>query len=518
MTSLHKKRLSELSTLLSHNAHFSFIKRLYKAFPDAQIYLVGGAVRDALLGRDTKDYDFLVRNVSTYKLEKFFKPLGKVNLVGRKFGVLKFVPTSTKLSPDFEPFDIALPREEYSIDNTGHYRDFSIKTDPALGVDVDLARRDFTINALAWEVGTQTLHDPYGGYDDLRKKIIRAVGQADRRFAEDYSRMLRAIRFACSLNFDIEPHTSKALKKNAVHLDDLLTATKKISASHDEEEIRVVPYEVIAKELLGAYAKDPVRAFDLYDSYGITGVIIPELLSMKQCPQPKNWHAEGDVWKHTRLALESLSSKEFKKEFGVDPDIELTIATLFHDIGKPYTLKTPKQHGVDRIRFDGHDRVGAQMTFAIAQRLRLSSSHLYQVNTEHLRWLVQYHLLLLNGVIEEMNNTTIEKYFFKDPELGKKLLMLCYVDAKGCKRKDGGSTLVAYHAMKKRLTQFQKTARMKRTLPPPLLDGNEIMDALRLPAGKKIGEVLIHLREEQLSGRIKTKTEAKKFIRTHKTT
>ncbi|MDP2656537.1 MAG: HDIG domain-containing protein [bacterium] len=516
MTALHKKRLAELSTLLSKNANFSFIKRLYQTFPQAQVYLVGGAIRDTLLDRETKDYDFLVRNVSTNKLEKFLKPLGKVNLVGRKFGVLKFVPTSTKETERFEPFDIALPREEYTIDNTGHYRDFEIKTDPALGVDVDLARRDFTINALAWEVKTKTLYDPYGGYDDLCKKIIRAVGQADRRFAEDYSRMLRAIRFACSINFEIEQHTSRALKKNASHLDDVLTATKKISAKHKAEEIRAVPFETITKELLGAFQQNPVQAFDLYDYYSLTGVLLPELLAMKQCPQPKNWHAEGDVWQHTHLSLEVLQSTAFKKECNTPPDIELILATLFHDIGKPYTLKTPKKHGVDRIRFDGHDRVGSEMTRKICERLRISSSHQFPVDIDHVVWLVHHHLLLLNSVIEEMNNTTIEKYFFKDPEMGQKLLMLCYADAKGCKRKDGGSTLTAYNAMKKRLKKFQKTAHATRTLPAPILNGNEVMKILKLSEGKKVGDVLLLLREEQLSGKIRTKADAQKFIRTQK--
>ncbi len=514
MTSLHKKHLLALSDLLSKNSNFSFIKKLYKAFPEAQVYLVGGAVRDTLLGRETKDYDFLIRNVSTAKLETFLKPLGKVNLVGRKFGVLKFVPTSQKKNQALEPFDIALPREEYSIDHTGHYRDFSIKTDPTLGIDVDLARRDFTINAMAWEVKTQTLHDPYGGYNDLRNKMIRAVGQADRRFAEDYSRMVRALRFACSLNFDIELHTAKALKKNTPHLNDVLTATKEISAEHAEEEIRAVPHEVIAKEFLGAFKYNPVRALDLYDNYGIIGILIPELLSMKQCPQPKNWHAEGDVWEHTRLSLEVLQSKSFKKEFSEDADTELIITTLFHDIGKPYTLKTPKKHGVDRIRFDGHDRVGAQMTHQICERMRLSSVNIYKVDIENIRWLVNYHLLLLNSVIDGMNNTTIEKYFFKNPELGKKLLMLCYADAKGCKRADGGSTLTAYKAMKKRLALFQKTARVKKVLPPPILDGNKIMKILNITPSAKVGEILTALREEQLSGRIRTKVQAEKFIRT----
>ncbi|MEK7103072.1 MAG: HDIG domain-containing metalloprotein, partial [Patescibacteria group bacterium] len=489
------------------------IKKLYKTFPDAEVYLVGGAVRDSLLARETKDYDFLIRNVSTNKLEKFLKPLGKVNLVGRKFGVLKFVPTTHKASEAFEPFDIALPREEYSVDNTGHYRDFEIKTDPALGIDVDLARRDFTINAMAWEVKTQTLHDPYDGYTDLQNNMIRAVGNAQRRFEEDYSRMVRALRFACALNFDIELRTAKALKKNAVHLNDLLTATKEISVNHAEEEIRVVPHEVIAKELLGAFKHDPVRAFDLYDNYGIIGILIPELLAMKKCPQPKNWHAEGDVWKHTRLSLQILQSATFKKEFGETADIELIIATLFHDIGKPYTLKTPKEHGVDRIRFDGHDRVGAQMTYQICERLRLSSASRYQVNIENIRWLVNYHLLLLNSVIDDMNNTTIEKYFFKNPELGKKLMMICYADAKGCKRLDGGSTTVAYTAMKKRLALFQKTAGVKKTLPPPILNGDEIMKMLKIAPSAKVGEILTLLREEQLSGRVRTKAQAQKFIR-----
>jgi tRNA nucleotidyltransferase (CCA-adding enzyme) len=184
-----------------------FLRALATRFPQAQVYLVGGAVRDAMLGRETKDLDFVVRGVPGDALERFLGG-GRVHYVGKTFGVYKFVPNGWDPA---EAIDVALPRTEHSETLSGAYREFAVQSDPTLRVEDDLGRRDFTVNAMALDVLTGDLIDPYDGKGDLCKRRLRAVGDPDLRFAEDYSRMLRGLRLACQLTFDWEPGTWASL-------------------------------------------------------------------------------------------------------------------------------------------------------------------------------------------------------------------------------------------------------------------------------------------------------------------
>src|SRR3989338_128334 len=311
-----------------------FAKQLARRYLKAEIFLVGGAVRDLMLDRPTKDFDFVIREVNKNDLENFLKKFGKVDLVGKRFGVFKFKPRGWT----GEEIDIALPRTEHSLNFSGAYRDFKIQSKANLKIEDDLSRRDFTINAMAIkisQISTPKAHppraenlksqnylvDPFGGLNDLNKKIIRTVGKPELRFKEDYSRMLRAIRFACQLNFKVEPKTWQTLKTKIKNLD------KKINGE------RVIPYEVIAKELNKAIIANPVSAIKLLDESGALKILMPELLKMKKCPQPKIFHNEGDVWTHTLLALEKLNSPAFKKEFfGKKISPEVIWGVIYHDL------------------------------------------------------------------------------------------------------------------------------------------------------------------------------------------
>jgi tRNA nucleotidyltransferase/poly(A) polymerase len=504
---------------------FQWIGRLKERFPKAEIYLVGGAVRDIILGHSTKDFDFVIRNVSADELEKFLETLGTVNLVGRLFGVFKFKP---KDWDPHNPLDIALPRKEH-VFGTGGYRDLKAYTDPKMPIKDDLSRRDFTINAMALKVEIKNFKfeitkivDPFGGIKDLRSKIIRTVGRPEARFREDYSRMLRALRFACQLDFLIEKKTWLAIKQNIRHLNDIQREVKMVGevtfAEPEVIENRIVPYEVIAKEFLKSFYFDSLKAFDLYDQSGAFEVLIPEVLKMKNCPQPKNWHSEGDVWTHTRLALEKLFSPEFQGEFGQErPSIELIMAVLFHDLGKPYTIQTPEKDGTDRIRFNEHDIIGAKLTKQIAERLKFSSPEEFAVDPDRLAWLVQHHMLLVQGNISEMRPTTIEKYFFNPNLPGENLLKLAFVDISATITEKGKPDFKSYQEMKKRILELKLLSQNKKELPKPLLNGNEIMKEFNLQPGPKIGELLVGLREEQLLGRIKTKDEAIEFLKKYLT-
>jgi len=350
-TAIYEARLGEFREKMEQDPGLSFAKELLENFFGAEIYLVGGAVRDAAAGMGKqKDFDFVVRNVPAEELEKFLSARGDVVLVGRNFGVYKFMPTGVKLE---EAVDVALPRTEHSLGAGGGYRDFKVQSDPAMAVGEDLARRDFTVNAMALDLKNGKLVDPFHGLEDLEAKVLRAVGEPEARFKEDYSRMLRALRFAAQFGFEIEGKTFLAIQDMMKHIND--------ERQRGGKKERVIPHETIAKELLKAFWRDPVRAMDLYERSGALYELMPELFSMRSCPQPPNFHSEGDVWTHTRMALANLDSEKFKKQFGeARPSAEVVMAVLFHDLGKPLTLKTPERDGTDRIRFDGHDMAGAE--------------------------------------------------------------------------------------------------------------------------------------------------------------
>ncbi|HOZ36238.1 MAG TPA: CCA tRNA nucleotidyltransferase [bacterium] len=482
-----------------------------------EIFLVGGAVRDALLGnKKVKDYDFVVRGVEIEKLEKILASLGRVELVGKNFGVYKFMPTGKKMKI---AFDIALPRTEISL-ATGGYKDFKISYDHRLKIEDDLGRRDFTINALAWNLKREELIDEFGGGKDLKQGFIRTVGNAQERFQEDYSRMFRGIRFACQLDFRIEDKTWTAIKK----------MIKKINEERDGE--RIVPYEVVGEEILKAFVYNPTEAFDLMDKSGVIKETMPELLEMKNCPQPKNWHSEGDVWTHTRLCLKNLNSEAFRERFSQEIifgeqdkrqkakgkskeglyGAELVMAVLFHDVGKPLTITTPEKDGADRIRFSGHDELGAKMAEEIFKKLKLSAGPDFDFEPERASWLIRKHLLFGVERIKEMKVSTIEKYFFSEKYSGEDLLKLGFVDSLSSIRDSGGPFLESFDLMVERINELKKLGK-GRQLPKPFLDGNEVMKILKIKPGKKVGKILEELREKQLAGKIRNKKEAEREIR-----
>ncbi len=272
---------------------------LFDLFPQGEFYLVGGVVRDLMLGRKTKDLDFVIRGVPFHALEKGLRRLGKVQFVGKNFGVFKLLPNADRGAV----FDVALPRMERSMGLRGAYREFEVESDSDLPIEEDLKRRDFTVNAMAFELRREKVIDPYGGKADLLSKKLRAVGDPHLRFQEDYSRMLRGIRFACQGGFQLEEETWRCLK---MHVSGL--------SAQREDGSFIVPREVLGKELVQAFTYDPVKAFDLLEESGAMEMLLPEFLPMKGCPQPKNFHSEGDVW--TPIPVwhsSSLPQRRFKE-------------------------------------------------------------------------------------------------------------------------------------------------------------------------------------------------------------
>lgn len=487
-----------------------FLEHLKKTHPEIEMYLVGGCVRDVILGRETNDLDFVMRGVPLPQLQSTLSEIGVVNLVGKTFGVLKFTPHD---ATEHIYFDIALPRTEHA-GFSGAYKDVSTQSDHTLPIDDDLSRRDFTINAIAYNIATQELVDPYGGIEDCAKKILRAVGEPEIRFQEDYLRMLRGLRLSVQLGFTFEEKTSATIRQ-------------KISCINDvQNNERVVPYETIAREFLKSLCANPVQTLDTWDDFRAFEQVLPELLVMKDCPQPHEFHSEGDVWVHTRLALKNLYSpayQDFVQEhfptYAKDLaslSSDVVLAVLLHDIGKPACLLTPEKDGVDRIRHHNHEHVGTDIAHIIMNRMKLSAAADVGINMDRVAWLIKNHLLAPQA--EKMKATTVEKYFFKDEQLGVDLLSVIFADGSATIKSDGTAALDSLITLANKIKDLLHVFRQKQLaakLPKALVDGSEIMEHFKLPPSKKIGELLEIAREAQLQNIITNKEEAFTLLASH---
>lgn len=438
----------------------------------AKIYLVGGSVRDKLLGRKIKDFDVVIAGVPADKLEETLKKLGTTKLVGKSFGVYKWRSNSD--DKHAAQIDIALPRRDFAK-MTGRRRDFDIQSDYQLSIEADLSRRDLTVNAIAFDLRAKQYIDPFNGRADIRAKLIKTVGRPEDRFAEDYSRMLRAMRLSCQLNFKIEQRTWESIKKNIRHI-------KKITS------------EIAAAEIVKALSVNPLRAAELFDNSGLWLELAPEMMEMKGCAQPRKWHTEGDVWKHILLALKTLRNP-------CDPN--LALAALWHDIGKP------KARGIKKgkITFYGHEKIGAAFAGRIIKRLKLESAG---INKSAVQWLIKNHMIVCGSDPKKMRSATIEKYFLSSRYPSKFLLALIASDIKGS---IPAANNIKKNNYKKRMSVLKnRIKQIKKQPQKSLLTGEEIMTLLNLAQGREVGQVLRRLREAQLSGKISTKEEAEKFI------
>jgi tRNA nucleotidyltransferase (CCA-adding enzyme) len=317
-----------------------------------ELYQVGGAVRDSFLGLENKDQDFLVTNLELGVLQAALEKFARVDLVGASFGVLK-------VTLEQETVDVALPRTERS---TGvHHRDFEVSHDANLKLEDDLARRDFTVNAMALRVRDSALIDPFNGQADLKSRALRSVGNGSDRFAEDPLRMLRAARFLAKLDFMPSPELSRDARDNA----DLI--------------LSVAP-ERIQTELFGLLAAKSatgvLRALEFLRDTGLLERILPEYKPCIAYDQQNPYHhltLENHMFEAVRYAVSRAAS------------LNARVALLFHDIGKPNT----QSFGTDGVaHYYRHEDVGADMTRAILERLRCSNEILHSVVKlvrEHMR-------------------------------------------------------------------------------------------------------------------------------------
>lgn len=467
MESKAQEQLKQWQNSASKEPSFDFIQKLISQYKSANIYLVGGAVRDIILQRPTKDFDFVIGKVDAKELEKFLSQNGEVNLVGKSFGVFKFVPkvnsSITKDKGHIDAFDIALPRTEHA-GMSGGYKDFEIQSDKDLPIEEDLGRRDFTINALAWDLKKEEIIDIYGGLEDLNKKIIKAIGDPEQRFQEDYTRMLRAIRFKTQLGFDIEEKTLKTLVTKADQITN-------ISSERICDEF--------TKIILSLRAEDGVR---LMQKTGILKALIPEL--EKGFGVSQNKAHIYDIFEHSVRALGVAAEKNFK--------LEIRLAALFHDIGKPVTKEG---EGVDST-FYNHDLVGGKITKSILKRLNFSNDVINK--TVHL---VRYHMFYY--ALDTVSDAGVRRLLNR---LGPENID-DFINVRICDRLGMGRP----KAKPWKLIQLErrfKEVQLEPIAPKMLkINGTELMDVLKIKPGPRVGLILNALLGEILDDPKKNEKE-----------
>jgi poly(A) polymerase len=325
----------------------------------------------------------------------------------------------------------------------------------------DVIRRDFTINALMLDTGTEQVLDFVGGRADLDSGIIRAIGDPETRFGEDHLRMLRAVRFAARFGFRIEPATFEAIRRH-------------------RNFIRVVSAERVRDELVRILTEGGARrGFELLDESGLLEVLLPEVAAMKGVPQPPEFHPEGDVWTHVLLMLEHMRH----------PAPTLALGVLLHDVGKPPTFAVR-----ERIRFDGHPEKSAEMALEILSRLRFSNEDTRQVES-----LAANHLRFKD--VPKMRQSTLKRFLRMDRF--EEHLELHRLD---CLASHG--MLDNYWFCKSKLEEFSR----EELKPPPLITGHDLIRAGYVP-GPPFAAMLKAVEDAQLESRVRTPEEALHLVR-----
>jgi poly(A) polymerase len=428
-----------------------------------QAYLVGGCVRDLLLGREPKDYDVATNAVPRQVMEIF----PETYAVGVQFGVV-LVPVpkgdvesnvTMKGASKSDYVEVATFRADIGYSDGRHPDEVRFSSDPR----EDVARRDFTINGMMLDPVTGEVLDFVGGRGDLKAGIIRAIGDPEHRFAEDKLRMLRAVRFAARFEYEIEPATFTAIQKLA-------------------RGIEVVSRERVRDELTRMLTEGHARrAFLLLDESGLLKHVLPEISAMHGVQQPPEFHPEGDVFVHTLMVLENLPQP---------CPTTLAWGALLHDVGKPATFR----RAPDRIRFDNHVEVGVKIAEQICWRMRFSNDE-----TEQILALVDNHMRF--GHVSRMKESTLKRFL----RLAKfdEHLALHRADSLASHR-----NLATYEFIRRKREEIP----VETIHPKPLVTGDDLIAAGHRP-GPKFREMLSAVEDAQLEGKLPSRDAALEFVR-----
>jgi poly(A) polymerase len=412
-------------------------------------FWVGGCVRDFLLGREPGDYD-IVTAALPEQVERLFPHTVPV---GRKFGIIVVVEGEHQ-------FQVATFRAE------ADYRDGRHPEQVTFGdARADALRRDFTVNGLFYDPVRGQLHDWVGGDADLKGKVIRTIGSPEERFNEDHLRLLRAVRLAAQLDFQIEPATLAAVRAQTA-------------------KIQGISAERIRDELLKLFRPPyAARGLELLRETGLLEQVLPEIAVTVTCQQSPDFHPEGSVFNHLVLMLKKLPP---------DADPLLPWAVLFHDVAKPVTASSDPVTG--SIHFYGHERVGAEMTKDILERLRFPRKQNDEVVEA-----VRHHMQFKDAL--EMRKATLRRMLMR-PTFPLEL-QLHRLDCLG-----SHGRLDAYDYLVEQAKELEK----KPEIRPPLLTGDDLME-IGMNPGPAMGALLEEIREKQLQDELKTAEEAREWAK-----
>lgn len=404
-------------------------------------------MRDLARGMEPKDFD-IATDAPAEQVQGLFE---HTVAVGIAFGIV------TVVAADGSQYEVARFRNDLGYADGRHPTAVAF-TDI---VAEDARRRDFTINGMFLDPLDGRVIDHVGGEEDLQRGVIRAIGEPQRRFEEDYLRMIRAVRFAACLGFQIEEQTHKAITAHAERL-------KSISAERIRDELgRILT------------APGAARGLQLMMETGLMAAVLPEVAAMDGVPQPPEFHPEGDVWTHVRRMVELVDR----------PSPTLAWSILLHDIGKPATFAV-----ADRIRFDGHDAVGATMAEEICRRMRLSTADTTRITT-----LTAQHMRIKHA--PQMRVSKLKRFlresFFEE------LLELHRID---CLASHGKLDVHAF--CKRQLEEIEP----EELRPPPLVSGDDLLE-LGLQPGPQFSHILTCVEEEQLEGRLRSREAVLAWVR-----
>ena len=416
-------------------------------------YLAGGCVRDLIMGHEPKDFD-IATDAAPEEVQELFE---RTVAVGIEFGIVSVI-----VEGDGQ-YEVARFRTE------GRYRDGRHPESVEFAEpEADAKRRDFTINGMFYEINCDDSLDASGiidyvdGRRDIEARLVRAIGEPGERFEEDYLRMLRAVRFAARLGFEIETATFEAIQASAENI-------RHTSAERIRDELTLILTE-------GGAA----RGMALLMNTGLMAHLLPEVAAMDGVPQAPEHHPEGDVWTHVKLMLQQLEE---------DASETLAWGVLLHDIGKPSTYTV-----ADRIRFNGHDAIGARMAAEICRRLRMSNDatqKISQLTAEHMRF----------RHVREMRESKLKR-FLREPHF-MELLELHRID---CSASHGKLDL--YDFCREKLGEVGEG----ELRPVRLLSGDDLIEMGYAP-GPRFKEILGRIEDAQLEGRVTTQEEAVDLVR-----
>lgn len=409
-----------------------------------EAWFAGGCVRDKWLGHDPKDYD-IATSATPAEVVRLFPGS---NEVGAHFGVVVAKHGGHHV-------EIATFRTDGSYKDGRRPDAVTFSTAPE-----DAKRRDFTINGLFEDPESGDILDYVGGLADLESRTLRAIGDPSARFTEDALRLLRAVRFSTTLGFPIEPATHEAIRRNA-----------RLIARISPERIR----DEFSKILV---SPDRRQGIELLVETGLVDHFIPEVLALIGCEQPPEWHPEGDVYTHTLIMLDML---------GADAPLELCLAVLLHDIAKPPTRTFDE--AANRIRFNGHDALGAEMAREILNRLKYPNAVVNAVVP-----MVARHMQFMN--VRNMRTAKLKR-FMAAPNFEEEM-ELHRVD---CASSNGFTD--NYEFIRAKESEFAA----EPLIPPPLVTGKDLI-ARDLTPGPRFKELLEAIQTEQLEGRLTDRESA----------